>query len=356
MTGTCFAPEVAKVRCLLVGIMSWLRRRLERIVQDRPWNDPALDAALDRLPALQQAALVEHVLEYLRPLRGEVERHAQATEAFAERLTMSLDLLRWRVGRAGDDPGTAADARALLGQALVARGWEVRTADRAQNVSQDQWRRFGILLREADEVLTGALEARPYHPAAASARLRVALGVGPESADDLRERFAIATHDRATLYPAHWLMLSIQCRKWYGSDEAMFGFARDVAASAPPGDPVSAMLPLAHIEFRLSTEMFKRPGGKQAVQAERARDLPAVVEASRRWCGDGTRPISPHARDVEAHQLFGWYLSTDRSHRDRARWHLEQAGTRKAFLPWEFLPPDPDMSFRMARSRVGATR
>jgi hypothetical protein len=340
-----------------VGVLSWLERRREPIVEERPWNDPALDAALDRMPALLQGdVLTEHVLGHLRQLRGQVEKHAQATRAFAERLTTSLDLLRWRVAQAGDDAETAADARTLLGEALVARGWEVRTSDRAHTVSQDQWRRFGILLGEADEALVSALDARPYHPAAATARLRVALGVGLDSADEWWERFEVAVHDRATLYPAHTLMLSSMCRKWYGSDEIMFDFARKAAASAPPGDPVSAVLPMAHVEFLLSTAMFDHPSGEQAARAEREADLATVVEASRRWCGDGTSPMPQHPRDVEAHQLFGWFLGADKAHADRARWHLEQAGTRMSFLPWAYLPPNPEWSFRNLRSRLRVAR
>jgi hypothetical protein len=337
-----------------VGLLSGRRSAPETFVEDRPWNDPALDAALDRLPALHPEELPEHVLGYLAPLRGQVERHAQAMVAFADRLTASLELLRSRAGRDGDDPETAADARALLGETLVARGWEVRTSDRAHNVSEDQWRRFRVILGEADEALVGALEARPHHPAAATARLRVALGTGLDDADEWWERFKVATHDRATLYPAHTSMLTSMCRKWYGSDEIMFDFARRIAATAPPGDPVSAVLPMAQVEFLASLSMFDDGGGVRALLVEREADLPRVAEASRRWCGDGTRPIPPHPRDVEAHQLFAWLLSHDKAYKDRARWHLEQAGTRIAFLPWGYLK-NPHESFGKLRSQLKVT-
>lgn len=329
----------------------------ETFVEGRTWNDPALDAALDRLAELPPEAGPEHALGYLAPLRGQVEKHVQALSALAGKLTDRLDLLRERVAASGDDAETAADARALLGSALVARGWEVRTGDRAKNVSEDQWRRFGIILGEADEVLVGALEARPYHPAAAVTRMQVAIGVGLENEGQWWERFEAATHDRATLFPAHWYMTTSMCRKWYGSDEIMFQFAREIASSAPPGDPVSAMLPMAQAEFRLSLVMFKeeytepRARARALMLAERE-DLPRVAEASRRWCGDGTRPIPPHPRDLEAHQLFGWFLSLDKAYTDRARWHLQQAGTRKAFLPWAYVGGDAEFARLRARLKV----
>jgi hypothetical protein len=329
----------------------------ETFVEDRPWNDPALDAAVDRLGELPPEGVPEHVLGYLAPLRGQVEKHVQALGALADRLTDRLDVLRERAAAAGDDAETAADARAVLGWALVARGWEVRTGDRAHNVGEDQWRRFGILLGEADEVLTGALEARPNHPAAAVARMQVALGVGVENATEFWERFEVATHDRATLYPAHTMMLTSMCRKWYGSNEIMFDFARKVAASAPPGDPVSAVLPLAQIEYLNALVMFKEEesGNRaRALQLARNEDLPRVAEASRRWCGDGTQVIPPHPRDVLAHQLFGWFLSLDKAYQDRARWHLQQAGTRIAFLPWSYLGR-PHEEFAGLRSKLKVT-
>jgi hypothetical protein len=47
---------------------------------------------------------------------------------------------------------------------------------------------------------------------------------------------------------AHEHMLQYLCRKWFGSHEEMFDFARAAAAAAPPGDPLGYLVAVAHVE------------------------------------------------------------------------------------------------------------
>jgi hypothetical protein len=49
-----------------------------------------------------------------------------------------------------------------------------------------------------------------------------------------------------TLFPAHSARLQILAKKWGGSHEEMFEFD-----AAPTGDPLAAMVPLAHFEVML---------------------------------------------------------------------------------------------------------
>jgi hypothetical protein len=340
-----------------MGLWGRLRGHSAMLVPDRPWNDPALDAALDAVPALLPEPALDHVLAYLRPLRPEAERHVQATEAFATALIGKLDGLSGTQPAA--DPATEADRLTLLGLTLTAFAWQVRGTGRGAAVSATAARRFLVMLEEADDTLGQALRLSPHHPAAATARLRTALGLGSDE-DQWWQRFSDSRRVRGTLYPAHLSMLTALCRKWYGSDEQMFDFARSVTAAAPAGDPVVAMLPAAHAEYLLSARMFgsgrsgsSRSGSGQGDPAAvPEHDLDLVAEASARWCGAGVAPPE-HARNVEAHQLFGWCLGSSQAHRDRARWHLGQAGPRLGSLPWDYLPPSPAEAFGAARSRLG---
>lgn len=324
-------------------------------IEDRPWNNPALDATIGALPQLPPAEAVEAALAHVRPLRHRTEDHVQAVQALGDRLIPALDVLRGQCAAATDDDRDAADRLALLGFALIDHAWEIRGGTPAENVSQSSWSPFRSLLEEADETLQEALARIPDHPAAATARLTTALGLGAPS-QQWWERFETARQVRTTLYPAHWSMLSGLCRKWYGSDELMFDFGRSVAANAPTGDPVSAMLPLAHAEYLCSLVMNDAVADStvNAVAArQRAMDLDAVAAASYRWCGDGTAPAPAHPCQVKAHNVFGWFLGITDEHRDRGRWHLEQTGHRMSSAPWNYLAPDPVRAFQDLHARLG---
>jgi hypothetical protein len=321
------------------------------VVRERPWDDPGLDEVLDRLADLPGPEAVDAALTHLAPLRHQPERQVQAVQAFAARLTGALADLERRAGTAHRDDAEAADALGLLGVTLTARGWEVRGSGRASTVSPEAAAEFLRLLAQADEVLVSALARVPDHPAAATGRLRTALGAGvPEQ--DWWERFDAARQARSTLFPAHWTMLMALCSKWYGSDEQMFDFALEVARSAPEGDPVVAVLPLAHIEFYPSVYASREKGNKTlAITKRYNRIRPDVVAAADRWCGSGTVP--PHPRNGEAHQLFGWFFAG--VDKDRARWHLERAGLRIGQLPWNYLDVDPVAAFLRTRQKAGLT-
>jgi hypothetical protein len=88
---------------------------------------------------------------------GQVESHVQATTAFADKLTSWLDLLRSRAARTGDDDAeTAADVRALLGEALVPgirlgqRGRRERDAASCRTPSGTDACGFGEILYSID--------------------------------------------------------------------------------------------------------------------------------------------------------------------------------------------------------------
>ena len=326
------------------------------MIVNRPWRNDGLDAALDSLRVLKPPAGLDLALAYLRPLRGRAEEHVQAMTAFADGLVPALTELRER-GRAREtEDGEAADLLALLGRTLIVRAWQVRGSGPAATVSRDSFDTFGSLLAESDDVLVAALERVPHHPAAATFRLTTARGLGATS-DEWWARFETARRERGTLFPAHVDMMNGLCRKWYGSDERMFEFARSVAAKAPAGDPVSAILPLAHAEYlcslRMSGRPAKGPSARRLLAREWRADVDAVAAASRRWCGDGTGPVPAHPADVTAHNLFGWFLGVSRRHRDQGRWHLQQAAGRMTGPPWSYLPPSAILAFENLHAKLG---
>jgi hypothetical protein len=132
-----------------------------------------------------------------------------------------------------------------------------------------------------------------------------------------------------TLFPA-----------WGGSAQEMPRFAREAVSRAPDGDPMPALLPLAHFERVAAERSPMSRGGWFSDEA-----LREVVSHAGRWLdGDG------HPRVVEADSLFGaaFYLADLRR---PARGHLIRTGGRVSRLPWSYLG-DPAQRFLRACGRL----
>ena len=295
-------------------------------------GDVALDAVFETVDdaGAPVAARIDAALAHLATVRSDPEQHVVAGSVLAGSLRPELDALRSRVRAVRTGP-EAAELRGLLCGALVSAAWEIRGGGWAKNVAPDVWDPFRKLMEEADEVGYAALELVPDHAHAGCARMMTGLGLGlPQQ--EWWHRFKVARRSRPTLYPAHWFMLSALCAKWYGSDELMWEFGRATAGQAPPGDPVTAMLALAHYEHLISLKRQELPSREAArIWTGRIRsDLPELTAAADRWLQG---PAVAHPRDFEAHQLFGFVFHAG-DEDDLARRHLERGTLRPALVPW----------------------
>jgi hypothetical protein len=304
-------------------------------VRDRCWNDPDLDRLVDLVADAGQPAdvRVRAVLDRMAAVAAEPDSLVQSMDAGGMRLTSDLDAVRRAAdGESASSGSTAspADALALLATTLTRRAWEIRGSGRAETVGSDAFADFHRILEEADEIGLRAIELDPSHPGAAHCRLISGRGLGLQS-DEWWYRFEVARRRKPTAYPAHCQMLQALCKKWYGSHELMFDFARRVAQEAPVGDPVGAVLALAHAEYLVEEGRASIPGP----------DLALAREASDRWVQGGETALS-HPYALEAHQLFGWMLKGDAAR----RWfHLSRVGDRISSLPWDYIN-NGEASFR----------
>ena len=112
----------------------------------------------------------------------------------------------------------------------------------------------------------------------------------------------------------------------------MFDFARRVAQEAPVGDPVGAMLALAHAEYLVEE-------GKALVEPQ---DQALLVHASQQWVAGGEAAMR-HPRALEAHQLFGWAFRS--SNPDLRHFHLSRGTGRMNWAPWDYLK-DGEKAYR----------
>jgi len=151
----------------------------------------------------------------------------------------------WLPEAVGPDPEDAL-AQAFLGALAIERAWRVRTGKLAQHVSQEQFREFHRILREAEEHLYRSAEldrksAAPWYSLLISGRgLEVGLDVQ-------QRRFEALTERSPGHLGAHRQMLQQLCAKWSGSHEQMHAFATE-AMRGPYGEDLGVLIPVAYNE------------------------------------------------------------------------------------------------------------
>jgi hypothetical protein len=182
----------------------------------------------------------------------------------------SPEMDEWFPKAVGDGAGDPL-ATLVLGARTIERGWAVRTAKRATHVSQEQFKAFHEILREAEEILYEAADldresAAPWYFLMISGR---GLEVGLPAVE---RRFEAGVSRHPGFLGIHRQMLQSLCKKWSGSHEQMHAFAME-AMRGPHGDQLAELAPLAHIEHWLDTGR-KEPGlaymRTENVQAELA--------------------------------------------------------------------------------------
>ncbi|GGL20168.1 hypothetical protein Sme01_37790 [Sphaerisporangium melleum] len=296
-----------------------------------------MDAVLDDAVAALGRGYLEPAIPALVATRADPESRALRVEALARAaagLTGGIEAL---IERDRVNP----DLWLWLGRARIEEAWLIKPDVRARAVQADRMRVFQQAMESARAPLTAAARFLPADPVPWVCLLWLALALERprEEKDSL---WAEAWRRHPGLYAAHVARLSTLSPGWGGTSQEMFDFARAAGAAAPPGDPLWALIPLAHFEH-MSQE---RPGRSRAwISFDVQREISA---ASGRWL-DG-RGARPHPRVVEAHNAFGaaFYLADMRR---PARGHLSRTGGRFSELPWSHLG-DPAKEFHRACSRL----
>lgn len=329
--------------------------RPDGIQVGRPWSDVDLDDVLVQAEAPHEpTARVDAALAHLRRVRQQPERHVLAVDELGDVLVDAL-MSHPLADEPAADAQDHADLLALRARAEVARAWQLRGRGHAHTVSQDDFRRFHDLLFEADRTAAQALAAQPGHPAAAVTRLVVARGLGLP-VEDLHARFDVAAQQAPTLYPAHLAMLIHLCAKWYGSDEAMFDFARRTSDAAPAGSCISTLFVHAHVEYWVG--QIQALDGKGRIASMRAflrmrrlrgEDADRVVRASDALLALPADAVQDQPRLPEAHQCLAWFISETDGDAARLAEHLRHSGRRIGLYPWY---EEPDL-FAQVLARSG---
>jgi len=143
---------------------------------------------------------------------------------------------------AHDEP----DAWLMRGARGVQRAFEIRGSSKAQDVSEDRWEPFFAALQEAEKDLIRAAERNGDDWIPWIHLLLAAIGLG-HPLEERRARFEEARVRSDAHFPLHVCMMTSLTKKWGGSHELMFEFAR-TASDVPVDSILPTLIAFAHVE------------------------------------------------------------------------------------------------------------
>ncbi|WP_380280732.1 hypothetical protein [Kitasatospora purpeofusca] len=236
------------------------------------------------------------------------------------------------------------DTLALLlsGARHLAWGWEARTASRAQDVTEDQWRLFGERLETAEEQLLEAAEREPGR-LAPWYFLQITARGASLGRTVATTRFEAALRRDPGHLASHQQRLQQLCAKWGGSHEEMHAFARAATLGAPEGSPLGELVALAHLEHWLDL-----PDGEDHAYLTGPAVRSSLREAVLRSV---LHPAYRPQRDWRTtHNTFAMVLSLA-DERELAHAVFAVLGDGVTRWPWSYLGGDEAENFQAHRDR-----
>ncbi|WP_439663357.1 hypothetical protein ACSHWB_19090 [Lentzea sp. HUAS TT2] len=236
----------------------------------------------------------------------------------------------------------------LLGSAQSKAAWESRGAAGMDQTSDDQVAGLLKFSRRAHETLGRAAALDPDDVAPWAAMMSMAVGA-PTHRREAAEVYEEVVKRVPDLVGATFQRLHASCKKWYGSHEEMFEFARAGAAGVPDGHPNLGLIPSAHLEMQLYLGWkgsFPVRVWQVFTNSYLKKQRAEVDAASDRLLAGA----DDHPRSLWSHQIFALYYF-DVSANDRLALHIARSGERASQWPWGYRG-DHVEQFERARARV----
>lgn len=301
----------------------------------------------ERLGGAEARALVREL--EAGKLDGLRERLGSAREGRWDDRGFWLALLASRVPRpaierwvsSGED---AALAHLVRGAAHVGWGYEARGGGVASTVTEEGARLFTEHMSRAKDDFEEAARLDPDDPTPWALMLLPCRCLNLDAAD-ARTCFEEATKRDPENYRAHALMLMYLTKKWGGSHDAMFDFARDVAERVDEGSDLGALVIEAHIERWLYFRFDDDREGE--LQYPRSADVQReCMEAFRRSVGSPRlRSRSSSIRGLNS-AAFWFFVENNPA---ALREALEPIGKAFSDHPWGYWDAPTKKFFRSVR-------
>jgi hypothetical protein len=318
--------------------MSWFSffRPQRKITLVTPDDDPAAAAArrgLNRGDWREAEKLLASVRE-----PAEREFFVGALSEFPDK-PPGLD--SWVAARPRD-----AAARLIRGSHGVNWAWEARTSGRAAQVTDEGWRLFFERLEAAWEDLYEA--AKLDHDDASIYWRMIWAAVGLQLDEEVaRGCFEAAVRCDPDHYNAHQAMLSYLCKKWHGSHDAMFQFARETFNRAAVGSRAHVVMAHAHIERWLYASHFDGDPDADGYW-KRALVGAELVAAYEKSIGSPQHQVTRLTHDLR--NYFAYVLTLVGEYK-LARVEFQHVGNRPTKFPWIYLG-DPLDGYARCRATV----
>lgn len=219
--------------------------------------------------------------------------------------------------------------------------WEARGTTWAIAVKDEAWPVYQARLVDADRELAKAAAIDESDPTPVARSIWVAMGLELGQAE-IRRRFEEASGREHLNQAACYTMIQASSRKWGGSHEAMFEFARWVSAQAPDGSPCHTTVALAHLERWLDL-----PRQQQAGYFTGGRTTPEVRRAAERSIHSAAYPGGPPSWADRNTFAFCFWLGKDYT---AVIDQMRLIGRRLTPGPW-YYQGDPIIAYDRARRR-----
>ena len=170
-------------------------------------------------------------------------------------------------------------AATMLADQTIAAGWRIRGNGTGDTVSQDQWRRTGEYLDQAEQNLIWACAVDPGFVPAWSLRITNSMALSLGQAESRRRYAHVTAIDPLNLAAQHAMMTEL-CAKWHGDSATMNSFALKCAEDAPDGSFNPVIIVHAHAENALALALDGTVGLGDAWKSHFARP---DVRAQIRW-------------------------------------------------------------------------
>lgn len=222
--------------------------------------------------------------------------------------------------------------------------WEARGGGRASTVKEDSWPVFQTRLVQADRELARAAALDPGDPTPIASSLWVAMGLSLGQAE-IRRRFAAADQREHVNNAACVAMIQATARKWGGSHDAMFEFARWAGRESPEGTPGHKLIALAHIERWLDAPTEERV--KYFLEPRVQAEVRAAADRSVR------SPLYPSdATAWQERNVFAFCFSLMHDY-SAALGQMDLIGSRITPSPWQYQNgKQPGKAYLAARQRA----
>jgi hypothetical protein len=296
----------------------------------KPVFDPALGTVLGKiiLGEARQGKVDTLLKEVVKMRSGQWDKRAFYVDLTGEHLTNAKN-----IETLSDTP----IGNLLKGNVAINLAWKARGGGQADTVSKEGWNLFFKHLNYAGRYLLRAGEQDKEDPTPFAFLQTVAMGL------QLDHKIAEAWLNEAikrdaTNQQAHFRHLFLLCKKWGGSHEDMFAFARATVKKIPPDSTLNSIIYLAFQENLLYFKAFENnPQSAKALLLDKwvREESIAIYEKSMQ-----KRKKIEQVSDYWPHNVTAWWFLALRIP-EVVRQETKKIGPNFTRFPWSIFFRDP---------------